>query len=169
MAPTPATYSDVAERDYEWLLDDHPLRSYPTECGPELVFSASGWYHAARGKGKRNAWVLGLVCLLLGVLYVDFSRSERVCVCWLVALANMCERLECSSSLLRSYHTESPTSKMSSVGGQITGPGNKPNERGRHVLLTAHSRIRIQTQFRPPLQLAAQEPRRMSGSTVTSS
>ncbi|RMJ21518.1 hypothetical protein PHISP_07617 [Aspergillus sp. HF37] len=68
MAPTPSTYSDDVGRDYEWLLDDHPLRSYPTECGPGLVFSVRGWYHAARGKGKGNAWVFGLVCLLLGGL-----------------------------------------------------------------------------------------------------
>jgi len=45
-----------------WLLDDHPLRSYPTECIPGL-----GAY-LDESIGKRKKGFLRAGCLLLGCL-----------------------------------------------------------------------------------------------------
>jgi hypothetical protein len=45
-----------------WLLDDHPLRSYPTECIPGL----GGYLDESLGKRKKAFIRAG--CLVLGCL-----------------------------------------------------------------------------------------------------
>ncbi|KAJ5554769.1 hypothetical protein N7535_007215 [Penicillium sp. DV-2018c] len=47
-----------------WLLDDHPLRSYPTECIPGL--SA----YLNESLGKRKAILFRVGCLILSALAV---------------------------------------------------------------------------------------------------
>ncbi|KAJ5501062.1 hypothetical protein N7527_012183 [Penicillium freii] len=48
-----------------WLLDDHPLRSYPTECIPGLALYLDEYYESI---GKRRAILFRAVCLILGCL-----------------------------------------------------------------------------------------------------
>jgi hypothetical protein len=58
---------DVEEYDsYSWmLLEDHPLRSYPTEvdCHPEILSFTTKCYAIARRRWRER--VLPLLCLLL--------------------------------------------------------------------------------------------------------
>lgn len=58
---TAETESSIYEYD-PWLLDDHPLRSYPTECIPGL-----GTY-LDESCGKRNKAFLRVGCVLIGCL-----------------------------------------------------------------------------------------------------
>lgn len=54
--------------DYDpWLLDDHPLRGYPTECGG-LVLVMRNCVQAA--KRNWNGRVFQVVCFLVIILYV---------------------------------------------------------------------------------------------------
>ncbi|CAG8284710.1 unnamed protein product [Penicillium olsonii] len=56
---------DLESNRYEydpWLLDDHPLRSYPTECIPGL----GAYLDESIGKGKKALLRVG--CLLIGCL-----------------------------------------------------------------------------------------------------
>ncbi|KGO48984.1 hypothetical protein PEX1_074440 [Penicillium expansum] len=48
-----------------WLLDDHPLRSYPTECIPGLSLYLDEYYESI---GKRRAILFRAGCLILGCL-----------------------------------------------------------------------------------------------------
>lgn len=48
-----------------WLLDDHPLRSYPTECIPGLSPYLDEYYESI---GKRRAIFFRAACLILGCL-----------------------------------------------------------------------------------------------------
>ncbi|KAJ5471711.1 hypothetical protein N7530_009068 [Penicillium desertorum] len=48
-----------------WLLDDHPLRSYPTECVPGLSRYLHEYYESI---GKRRATLFRTGCLILGCL-----------------------------------------------------------------------------------------------------
>lgn len=48
-----------------WLLDDHPLRSYPTECIPGLSLYLDEYYESI---GKRRAILFRAACLILGCL-----------------------------------------------------------------------------------------------------
>ncbi|KAJ9491476.1 hypothetical protein VN97_g1748 [Penicillium thymicola] len=48
-----------------WLLDDHPLRSYPTECIPGLSPYLDEYYESI---GKRRAILFRAACLILGFL-----------------------------------------------------------------------------------------------------
>lgn len=58
---TVETESIIYEYD-PWLLDDHPLRSYPTECIPGLgMYLDESW-------GKRNKAFLRVGCALIGCL-----------------------------------------------------------------------------------------------------
>ncbi|KAI2712139.1 hypothetical protein CBS147332_5775 [Penicillium roqueforti] len=57
-----------------WLLDDHPLRSYPTECIPGLSLYLDEYYESI---GKRRALLFRAGCLILGCL-VAFQ-----CLRWL--------------------------------------------------------------------------------------
>lgn len=71
--PYPPGVSDHIERplrrasadvpDYAWLLDDHPLRSYPTECCPGVLDFIRGGYCAARKNWSER--VFRVVCFLL--------------------------------------------------------------------------------------------------------
>lgn len=48
-----------------WLLDDHPLRSYPTECIPGLSLYLDEYYQSI---GKRRAILFRAACLIFGCL-----------------------------------------------------------------------------------------------------
>ncbi|CAI7602884.1 unnamed protein product [Penicillium glandicola] len=48
-----------------WLLDDHPLRSYPTECIPGLSSYLDEYYESI---GKRKTILFRATCLILGCL-----------------------------------------------------------------------------------------------------
>lgn len=48
-----------------WLLDDHPLRSHPTECIPGLSLYLDEYYESI---GKRRAILFRAACLILGCL-----------------------------------------------------------------------------------------------------
>ncbi|KAJ5375801.1 hypothetical protein N7517_007807 [Penicillium concentricum] len=48
-----------------WLLDDHPLRSYPTECIPGLSLCLDEYYESI---GKRKAALFRAGCIILGCL-----------------------------------------------------------------------------------------------------
>ncbi|OQE34627.1 hypothetical protein PENCOP_c016G08608 [Penicillium coprophilum] len=48
-----------------WLLDDHPLRSYPTECIPGLSLYLDAYYESI---GKRKAVLFRAGCIILGCL-----------------------------------------------------------------------------------------------------
>ncbi|KAJ5173542.1 uncharacterized protein N7500_001473 [Penicillium coprophilum] len=50
-----------------WLLDDHPLRSHPTECIPGLSLYLDEYYESI---GKRKAILFCAGCIILGCLYV---------------------------------------------------------------------------------------------------
>lgn len=56
---------DVKEYDsYAWvLLEDHPLRSYPTNYPPGVVNILRRWYATARGWWSERG--MSLVCLLV--------------------------------------------------------------------------------------------------------
>ncbi|RJE22480.1 hypothetical protein PHISCL_05166 [Aspergillus sclerotialis] len=67
--PFPDAYQPVPDCDYDpWLLEDHPLRTPPTECCPGASYLLRSCYHAA----KRNwgGWMFRLVCFLLVLLVV---------------------------------------------------------------------------------------------------
>jgi hypothetical protein len=66
----PPSADDLEDQDsYELLLlDDHPLRSYPTQCCPGLRLYLRAWYATVRKNwGER---IFRIVCLLLMSLYV---------------------------------------------------------------------------------------------------
>ncbi|GAD94578.1 hypothetical protein AOR_1_742014 [Paecilomyces variotii No. 5] len=66
-SPYPVRQGDLEAGDYNvMLLDDHPLRSYPTECVPGLSIYVEEWCTAA----KRNATerVFRYSCVLLVIL-----------------------------------------------------------------------------------------------------
>ena len=48
-----------------WLLDDHPLRSYPTECIPGLSLYLDEYYESF---GKRRTLLFRAGCLILGCM-----------------------------------------------------------------------------------------------------
>ncbi|CAG8897061.1 unnamed protein product [Penicillium egyptiacum] len=48
-----------------WLLDDHPLRSHPTECIPGLSLYLHEYYESI---GKRRATLFRAGCLILGCI-----------------------------------------------------------------------------------------------------
>ena len=53
--------------DYEpWLLEDHPLRSYPTECIPGLGPIVLEWCSSWRGHWKEI--LFRAICLILACL-----------------------------------------------------------------------------------------------------
>jgi hypothetical protein len=62
----------VEEKEYDsvsWgLLEDHPLRSYPTECFPGLLSCIVGYFAALRKRWAER--VFSLICLFLMFLYV---------------------------------------------------------------------------------------------------
>ncbi|KAJ9300794.1 hypothetical protein DTO271G3_1958 [Paecilomyces variotii] len=65
--PYPVRQGDLETGDYNvMLMDDHPLRSYPTECVPGLSIYMGEWYTAA----KKNATerVFRYSCVLLVTL-----------------------------------------------------------------------------------------------------
>lgn len=74
--PLRDAYDGVPDYIYDpWLLEDHPLRSYPTECCPGLFDFIRNHYRAARKNwGER---VFGLVCFLLMLLYVVVPFQVR--------------------------------------------------------------------------------------------
>jgi hypothetical protein len=49
-----------------WLLDDHPLRSHPTECIPGLGAFLSEWFTSLQYRWKETLFRAG--CLLLACL-----------------------------------------------------------------------------------------------------
>lgn len=51
-----------------WLLDDHPLRSYPTQCIPGLGPLLRSGFQSVRMRWKELS--LRAVCLILASLYV---------------------------------------------------------------------------------------------------
>lgn len=53
--------------DYDaWLLDDHPLRSHPTQCIPGLGTLTAEWYLSMRKCWKKTLLRAG--CLILACL-----------------------------------------------------------------------------------------------------
>lgn len=83
----------VRERDFDcdydpWLLDDHPLRGYPTECGG-LVLVVRNCVQAA--KRNWNGRVFRVVCFLVIVLYVllviYYTLADDICRVILQSLA----------------------------------------------------------------------------------
>lgn len=58
---------NVIRYEYDpWLLDDHPLRSHPTECIPGLGSFFAEWYISVQ-----KCWMATLlraVCLILACL-----------------------------------------------------------------------------------------------------
>lgn len=72
-SPSPYRHGDLEahpECDYDVILfDDHPLRSYPTECIPGLSMYLTQWYTAARkNAGER---IFHSACVLLVILYAN--------------------------------------------------------------------------------------------------
>lgn len=70
--PYQVRQGDLETGDYNvMLMDDHPLRSYPTECIPGLSIYMGEWYTAA----KKNATerVFRYSCVFLVILYVNFG------------------------------------------------------------------------------------------------
>ncbi|KAL1883642.1 Altered inheritance of mitochondria protein 6 [Paecilomyces lecythidis] len=66
-SPYPVRQGDLEAGDYNvMLLDDHPLRSYPTECVPGLSFYMEEWYTAA--KKNTTERVFRYSCVLLVIL-----------------------------------------------------------------------------------------------------
>lgn len=67
--PFPDTFHRVPDCDYDpWLLEDHPLRSPPTECCPAVSCFFRSCYHAVKNNWSER--VFRLVCVLLILLYV---------------------------------------------------------------------------------------------------
>lgn len=59
--------SSLARYEYDpWLLDDHPLRSHPTECIPGLGSFIGEWYISIQKRWKETLLRAG--CLLLACL-----------------------------------------------------------------------------------------------------
>ncbi|KAJ5437639.1 hypothetical protein N7445_006183 [Penicillium cf. griseofulvum] len=55
-----------AQFEYDpWLLDDHPLRSHPTECIPALSLYLDEYYKSI---GTRRAMLFRVGCLVFGCL-----------------------------------------------------------------------------------------------------
>jgi hypothetical protein len=75
-SPSPCRHGDLEahpESDYDvMLLDDHPLRSYPTECIPGLSVYMEQWYTAARKSASER--IFRSACVLLVILYVNLSH-----------------------------------------------------------------------------------------------
>ena len=61
--------------DYErWLMEDHPLRSYPTECCPGLL---RWWSSESSGvKAGRLFRLLCVVVMMLYAIYAPYSPSQ---------------------------------------------------------------------------------------------
>lgn len=72
--PLPDAYQAVPDCDYDpWLLEDHPLRTPPTECCPGVSYFLRSCYNVA--KKNWSGRVFRLVCFLLIVLYVFIVLS----------------------------------------------------------------------------------------------
>ncbi|OJJ32384.1 hypothetical protein ASPWEDRAFT_175663 [Aspergillus wentii DTO 134E9] len=69
MASSPYSDEIVEDNYYDpWLLEDHPLRSYPTECCPGLLMYLQTWYAAVRKNwGER---IFRVVCLLVALQFL---------------------------------------------------------------------------------------------------
>ncbi|KAJ5081858.1 hypothetical protein NUU61_010122 [Penicillium alfredii] len=75
LSQAPAAHPYPTQYEYDpWLLDDHPLRSYPTECIPGLLPFLGEW-----GQSLRKRWKASLLragCLLLACFaVVHFLRA----------------------------------------------------------------------------------------------
>lgn len=60
---------DLESSRYEydpWLLDDHPLRSYPTECIPGLGSFLAEWLVSVQKRWKET--LFRATCLILACL-----------------------------------------------------------------------------------------------------